>query len=179
MPWVYGLVLSCHRSSPHILTEKTDWHSHLLLTNTWPPLLDGTAPEPVTECYKVFGYADDVKPAVSSMHEFALVDKAASLFERNSGCMLHRDPATGKCKVLPLGRWRNTLQQEDIRHGTVPELKVPPYYSGYFFNIIMELVENSPLNPVYMSVKQWYSYILEIKVTMEKFDDEGRMKARL
>ena len=48
------------------------------------------------------------------MAEFALVDKAASLFEKSSGCLLHRDRLTGKCKVLPLGRWRNSLQQEDI-----------------------------------------------------------------
>ena len=48
-----------------------------------------------------------------------------------------------------------------------------------FFNIIREVVENSPLNPVYMTVKQWYTYLLEIKVTMEKIDDEGRMKSKL
>ena len=38
------------------------------------------------------------------------------LFELSSGNKLHRDRVTGKCKVLPLGRWRNTLQQEDIGH---------------------------------------------------------------
>ena len=50
------------------------------------------------------------------MSEFTLVDKAAKLFELSSGCALHRDrdPVSGKCKVLPLGRWRGTLQQEDI-----------------------------------------------------------------
>ena len=64
--------------------------------------------------YKVVGYADDMKPAVTSMQEFALVDRASSLFERSSGCKLHRDPASGKCKFLPLGRWRGTLSQEDI-----------------------------------------------------------------
>ena len=60
------------------------------------------------------GYADDIKPAVTTMAEFALVDQAAKLFELSSGCVLHCDPLVGKCKVLPLGRWRNTLQQEDI-----------------------------------------------------------------
>ena len=68
----------------------------------------------MTERYTVFGYADDVKPAVTSMSEFALVDRAVTLFEKSSGNKLHRDPIGGKCKVLPLGRWRNTLQQEDI-----------------------------------------------------------------
>ena len=79
-------------------------------------LLDGTPPCPVTEKYKVFGYADDVKPGVSTMAEFALVDRAAKLFELSSGCVLHRDPLSGKCKVLPLGRWRGSLQQEDLQY---------------------------------------------------------------
>ena len=48
------------------------------------------------------------------MVEFLLVDEAAAKFEKASGCRLHRDPQLGKCKFLPLGRWRGTLQQEDI-----------------------------------------------------------------
>ena len=48
------------------------------------------------------------------MNEFAIINHAASLFEQSSGCLLHRDPIEGKCRVLALGRWRNTLQQEDI-----------------------------------------------------------------
>ena len=86
-----------------------------------PCLENGSQPQPVTEVYKVFGYADDIKPAVTTMAEFAVVDQAASLFEKSSGCSLHRDPATGKCKVLPLGRWKNNLQQEDIG---LPYLKI-------------------------------------------------------
>ena len=69
---------------------------------------------PLEQRYKVKGYADDMKPAVTSMNEFLLVDYASALFERSSGCKLHRDPASGKCKFLPLGRWRGTLTQEDI-----------------------------------------------------------------
>ena len=42
------------------------------------------------------------------------IDKACTLFERSSGCRLHRDPAANKCKFLALGRWKGTLQQEDI-----------------------------------------------------------------
>ena len=48
------------------------------------------------------------------MSEFFTVDKACSLFEKSSGCKLHRDPTAGKCKFLPLGRWRGVLEQEDI-----------------------------------------------------------------
>ena len=69
---------------------------------------------PQEERYKVISYVDDVKPGVTSMEEFRLVDKASNLFEKASGCVLHRDPSSGKCKVLLLGRWRGTVQQEDI-----------------------------------------------------------------
>ena len=62
----------------------------------------------------MIGFADDVKPAITSMDEFHLVDKAMALFESASGCKLHRDPASKKCKFLPLAKWRLTLRQEDI-----------------------------------------------------------------
>ena len=79
------------------------------------PVLHGEPSlQPREERYKVIGYADDVKPAITSMDEFKLVDSAMALFEQASGCKLHRDPATKKCKFLPLARWRGTLQQEDI-----------------------------------------------------------------
>ena len=68
-----------------------------MLPTFGPSLENGEQASPVTEHYKVFGYADDIKPAVTNMAEFALVDKAASLFEKSSGCHLHRNPATGKC----------------------------------------------------------------------------------
>ena len=69
---------------------------------------------PLEQKYTVIGYADDLKPAITNMHEFNLVDTASSLFEKSSGCKLHRDPTSGKCKFLPLGRWRGSLTQEDI-----------------------------------------------------------------
>ena len=73
-----------------------------------PPL------SPLELRYKVIGYADDSKPAITTIGEFVLVDKSLALFEDASGCRLHRDPLNMKCKFLPLGRWRNTLQQSDI-----------------------------------------------------------------
>ena len=72
------------------------------------------AMDALEERYKLIGYADDVKPAICSMQEFSLVDRAMTLYEKASGCRLHRDPASKKCKFLPLARWRGTLQQEDI-----------------------------------------------------------------
>ena len=65
---------------------------------------------PAEERYKVIGYADDVKPAITSMAEFLVVDKAMELFEKASGCRLHPNPSTKKCKFLPLAKWRGTLQ---------------------------------------------------------------------
>ena len=80
-----------------------------------PSPVGAASPLPPLEVrYKVVGYADDMKPAVTSMQEFILVDSASALFERSSGCRLHRNPTSGKCKFLPLGRWRGTLAQEDI-----------------------------------------------------------------
>ena len=47
------------------------------------------------QLYKVVAYADDVKPSITSMQEFYLVDNACALLERASGVKLHRDPAAG------------------------------------------------------------------------------------
>ena len=69
---------------------------------------------PLEERFKLMAYCDDVKPSVTSMSEFHTIDVACTLFEKSSGCHLHRDPAAGKCKFLALGRWRGNLQQEDI-----------------------------------------------------------------
>ena len=80
-----------------------------------PSLHGDRTPLPcLEERFKLMAYCDDVKPSITTMAEFFTVDKACSLFEKSSGCKLHRDPAAGKCKFLPLGRWRGTLQQEDI-----------------------------------------------------------------
>ena len=69
---------------------------------------------------------------------------------------------------------RNCLEDD-----TAPDLILPPYYSRDFFNIIKDVVQNSPLNPIHMSVNQWYRHLLETNVTMEKVDDEGRMVSKL
>ena len=43
-----------------------------------------------------------------------MVDEGSSIFGKASGCILHRNPASGKVKLLPLGRWKGVLQQEDL-----------------------------------------------------------------
>ena len=76
----------------------------------------GRALPPLQQHYKVVAYADDVKPSITCMQEFQLVDHACSLLERASGVKLHRDPSAGKVKFLPLGRWKGSLSQEDLPH---------------------------------------------------------------
>ena len=78
-----------------------------------PALLAPPLPQ-LEQRYKLIAYCDDVKPAITTMAEFLLVDKAMMLFERSSGCKMHRDPEAGKCKFLALGRWKGTLTQEDL-----------------------------------------------------------------
>ena len=43
--------------------------------------------------YKVIAYCDDVKPAITTMYKFMLVDRTMAMFEMSSGCKMHRDPA--------------------------------------------------------------------------------------
>ena len=59
--------------------------------------------------YKLIAYVDDVKPSITSMNDFIVVDSGSALFEAAAGCKLHRDPSSGKVKFLPLGRWKGTL----------------------------------------------------------------------
>ena len=74
---------------------------------------DGTTSAVREERYKVFGHADDVKPAVTSLEEFSIVNLGDSLFEKSSGNKLHRQTGErGKCAVLALGKWRRTLKQQ-------------------------------------------------------------------
>ena len=59
------------------------------------------------QCYTVIGYCDDLKPAISNLEEFYMIDEAVRNFENASGCQLHRDITTLKCKILLLGNWNN------------------------------------------------------------------------
>ena len=56
---------------------------------------------PVEERFKLMAYCIDIKPSIYTMAEFFSVDQACSLFEKSSGCPLHRDPVAGKRKFLP------------------------------------------------------------------------------
>lgn len=50
----------------------------------------------------------------SRLSLITLIDYGSSIFEAASGCKLHRNPMSGKVKLLPLGKWKNTLCSEDL-----------------------------------------------------------------
>ena len=73
-----------------------------------------------TETFKVEAYVDDVKPAITSLAEFELVDKGSAIFEAASGCVLHRDPSKGKVKFLPIGGWRPSGKHPGLQKADIP-----------------------------------------------------------
>ena len=99
-------ILFCYGLDPHL-----DWLEARL---KGIPIYRDNIFNPNPEIYKLIAYVDDVKPSISNMDEFRVVDEGSALFERASGCKLHRDPASGKVKFLPLGRWKGTLTPEDL-----------------------------------------------------------------
>ena len=57
---------------------------------------------------------------------------------------------------------------------SLPDPGFTPYYNQKFFNIIKFVQDKTPLNPVYMSVKQWYLLLVEQNVTRREVDQDGR-----
>jgi hypothetical protein len=108
--------LFCYGIDPHLVWLEMRLRGIPIYRQlSFGPALPGKESElELAESYKVIGYIDDIKPAITSMFEFTLVDQGSSLFEAASGCILHRDPQSGKVKFLPLGHWKGTLQQEDL-----------------------------------------------------------------
>ena len=72
--------------------------------------------------FKLIGYCDDVKPAICKVKEFDIIDRAVTLFEQASGCQHHRDPNSQKCKILPLGAWKNwNINNIALKYLTISE----------------------------------------------------------
>ena len=71
---------------------------------------------PLEERYRVISYADDLKPAITSMEEFKLVDNASGLFEAASGYRLHRDPTSQKCKFFLLVNVEDPSDKKTYHH---------------------------------------------------------------
>ena len=56
------------------------------------------------------GYCDNLKPAISCIEDFYTIEKAVTLYEQSSGCKLHRDIKSKKCKISLLGKWKDWHQ---------------------------------------------------------------------
>ena len=69
---------------------------------------------PIEKKTKIIGYVDDLNPIVTKVEEFKTLDFYLSIFERASGCKFHRDPNSQKCKITPLGKWKEMLSQNNV-----------------------------------------------------------------
>ena len=65
-----------------------------------------------------------------------------------------------------------------FRHHVLGDMSIdpgcPPFYSELFFNAIKKVHEQSPLNVITMSEKEWYQVLLEDYVTSEMIDELPR-----
>ena len=119
---VFSLIPKVVPQTPILLPVKQGSHSPQTSGSSAPSLCPSSAEvhtRSETELYKVQAYADDVKCGIVAMHEFAIVIESCSLLEQAGGVQLHRDVSAGKVSFLPLGRWRGTLQQEDLPYNFI------------------------------------------------------------
>ena len=65
---------------------------------------------PLLEFSVQLGPSEDPWGPIEHVH----VDNLTKIFEQANGCKLHRDPATKKVKLLPLGGWRGKLKQSNL-----------------------------------------------------------------
>ena len=56
----------------------------------------------------------------------------------------------------------------------LPNPGFTPYYDQKFFDIIKFVKENTPLNPIYMSMKEWYRVLLETNLTKREVTRGGQ-----
>ena len=62
----------------------------------------------------IIGYVDDLNPVITKVEEFEVCNAYLLLFEKASGCKFHRDPVSQKCKITPLGKWKEWLTQDTV-----------------------------------------------------------------
>ena len=64
--------------------------------------------------------------------------------------------------------FHNHLYHYDcLEEVSLPKPDLPPYYPLNFFETIKKAFTQTPLNPIHMTLKQWYNLLLEAEVTME------------
>ena len=109
-------------------------HQSTQIANSYPPPNISTLPNlptmptqiepdqplnslpPLETRYILYAFCDDLKPAITNLWEFRLVERTMTIFELASGCKMHRTAESKKCKFLALGKWKTELKQNMIPH---------------------------------------------------------------
>ena len=69
---------------------------------------------PLKKTTSIIGYIDDLNPVITKVEEFGTCNTYLLFFEKASGCQFHRDPTSQKCKITPLGRWKEWMTQNAV-----------------------------------------------------------------
>ena len=84
---------------------------------------------------------------------------------------------TAASKRFRISLYHSWLYRFHVDEDTsLPDPGYTPYYDKKFFDIIKFVKDKTPLNPVHMSVKEWYLLLVEQNVTKREVDQEGRME---
>ena len=93
---------------------------------------------------------------------------------RAMAMLIHTFLAQAITPRFPNNQYLNSLYRWHVLGDrSLPDPGRPPYYSTNFFNLIMHVKENTPLNVAWVTVKQWYELLLEMGVTHTSEDDEA------
>ena len=65
---------------------------------------------PLETRYILYSFCEDIKPVIIELWEFSLVERTMTIFKLASGCKMHRNAESKKCKFLALGKWKSELK---------------------------------------------------------------------
>ena len=140
--------------------------------------------------------AGDIKAITSKIKSYVYQD----LYQKPSEVLLYRDVGDGGLGLHHLEskalahliasfiqtaagkRFQTSLFHTWLyRYHVLGETDLPdpgytPYYSQKFFQEIRKVQEDSPLNPIYMTIKEWYRWLLEKNVIKREVDQEGMLE---
>ena len=98
----------------HSLNSQLTGFTRLTISLPGPVNEMESSPPQLKETLKLISYADDLKPVVHSLDEITFYIMECNKLELASGVQLHRNPMSGKVKILLLGDWKTTVSQDDI-----------------------------------------------------------------
>ena len=71
--------------------------------------------------------------------------------------------------------YHSSLYRYHVEEEThLPDPGFTPYYNKQFFKTIKHVRDDTPLNPLHMTIKEWYRFLVEHNVTRREVDNEGR-----